>query len=95
MHGGKIRLNRLGIRKGADKMLSLKRITDDEHKEIHTISKTTPMHLFRPLFCVIPRLEAVKYHRKVPVRDRANPLAYEYIVADLPQISFDVIRIGK
>src|SRR5688500_14358554 len=33
LHGEKIKLNRLGIRKGADKMLSAGRITEDEHKD--------------------------------------------------------------
>lgn len=95
MHGEKIKLNRMGIRRGADRMLADKRISQEEHKEIVFISKKTPMHLFKPLLCVIPKIEALKYYRKVPINNRANPLSYEYIVADLPQSAFDIIRISK
>jgi hypothetical protein len=85
----------MGIRKGADKMLAAGRITPEQHSDIHTISKITPMHMFKPLLCVIPRLEAITYYQKVPIKRRANPLSYEYIVADLPQSAFDLIRISK
>jgi hypothetical protein len=93
LHGHKIDLNRMGIRKGADQMLTANRITPDEHAEIHTISTLSPLSAFQPLLCVIPRLEALKYYKKVPIADMANPLSYEYIVADLPQSAFDLIRI--
>lgn len=95
LHGDKINLNRMGIRKGADHMLAEGRITAEEHSDIHAISKLSPLSAFRPLLCVIPRVEAVKYYRKVPVADMANPLSYEYIVADLPQSAFDLIRISR
>lgn len=94
LHETKIRLNRMGIRKGAEAMKKLGRISDDAYKEIIAISKLTPMHQFRPLLCVISRLEAIPYYRKVDVKDRANPLSHEYIVADLPQSAFDVIKLG-
>lgn len=94
MHGQKIKLNRLGIRKGADEMLRRGRINDDIHREIITISKTAQPQQFRPLLCVISRLEAVPFYKKVDIKDRANPLSHEYIVADLPQSAFDIIRIG-
>jgi hypothetical protein len=76
-------------------MLSLGRITPEDHKEIIFISKKSPMHLFRPLLCIIPRLEAIKYYKKVPIQQKANPLSHEYIVADLHQSAFDVIGISK
>lgn len=94
LNGTKIKLNRMGIRKGADAMLSRGRITAETHGEIVAISKRAPMHQFKPLLCVIARLEAVPYYHKVDVRRMANPLAHEYIVADLPQAAFDVILIG-
>ncbi|ESY64812.1 hypothetical protein X742_24305 [Mesorhizobium sp. LNHC232B00] len=93
-HGTKIKLNRLGIRKGAENMARLGRITSDEMKEIHAISKIALDHQFKPLLCVISRLEAVPYYKRIDVNSRANPLSLEYIVADLPQSAFDVIRIG-
>lgn len=94
LHNSKIKLNRMGIRKGAGNMLRLGRISTDQHNEIVVISKVVPMHQFRPLLCIISRLEAVPYYQKVDVRSKANPLSHEYIVADLPQSAFDVIRIG-
>jgi hypothetical protein len=94
LHGTKINLNRMGIRKGAEKMAQQGRITMDEMREIHAITKVALPQQFKPLLCVISRIEAVPYFRKVGVKDRANPLAHEYIVADLPQSAFDVIRIG-
>lgn len=94
LHGTKIKLNRMGIRKGAEIMKKIGKISDDTYKEIITISKMAPTHQFKPLLCVISRLEAIPYYKKVDVRNKANPLSHEYIVADLPQSAFDVIRIG-
>lgn len=94
LHETKIKLNRMGIRKGAEAMKKIGRISDDTYKEIIAISKLTPMHQFRPLLCVIARIEAIPYYKKVDVKDRANPLSHEYIVSDLPQTAFDVIRLG-
>lgn len=94
LHNSKIELNRMGLRKGAEAMLQRKVITDESYKDIIAISKAVPMHQFRPLLCVIPRLEAIPYYQKVDVLSMANPLSHEYIVADLPQSAFDVIRIG-
>ena len=93
-HNTKITLNRRGIRKGADIMLKLGRINEDAHEEIIAISKLAKDQQFRPLLCVISRLEAVPYYNKVDIKDRANPLSHEYIVSDLPQSAFDIIKIG-
>lgn len=94
LHGTKIELNRMGIRKGAEVMQRRGFITDETCAEIIAISKAVPMHQFKPLLCVISRIEAVPYYQKVDVLSKANPLSHEYIVADLPQSAFDVIRIG-
>lgn len=94
LHNTKINLNRMGIRKGAGIMLKLNKINKDAHDEIVTITKLAKDQQFRPLLCVISRLEAVPYYQKVAVKDRANPLSHEYIVSDLPQSAFDIIRIG-
>lgn len=93
-HNTKIELNRRGIRKGASVMLQLNKISKETHDEIVLISKRANHQLFRPLLCVIPRLEAIPYYKKVNIKDKANPLSHEYIVSDLPQSAFDVIRIG-
>ncbi len=94
LHGMKIKLNRIGIRKGAEAMLKAGRITLEQKNEIVAISKKAPMHQFRPLLCVISRLEAVPFYKKVDIKNKANPLSHEYIVVDLPQSAFDVIRIA-
>ncbi len=94
LHNTKIKLNRRGIRKGANTMLKLNKITQEAHDEIVTISKRAKDQQFMPLLCVISRLEAVPFYRKVDVKDRANPMSHEYIVSDLPQSAFDIIRIG-
>lgn len=93
-HNTKIELNRRGIRKGAGVMLRLGKITQDEHDEILYITKEAKDQLFKPILCVIPRIEAVPYYKKVDVKDKANPLSHEYILSDLPQSAFDIIRIG-
>jgi hypothetical protein len=94
LHNSKIELNRMGIRKGAEIMRQRDIIDDETLKDIISISKAIPMHQFRPILCIIPRLEALPYYKKVDVLSMANPLSHEYIVADLPQSTFDVIRIG-
>ncbi|WP_155288011.1 hypothetical protein [Enterobacter cancerogenus] len=93
-HNTKIDLNRRGIRKGASIMLTLGKIDQDTHDEIVYISKHTKDQMFRPLLCVISRLDAVPFYKKVDVKERANPLSHEYILSDLPQSAFDIIRIG-
>lgn len=94
LHNTKIKLNRKGIRKGADTMLRLGKITQEAHDEIITISKKATNEQFRPLLCVISRVEAIPYYQKVDVNDRANPLSHEYILSNLPHNVFDIIKIG-
>ncbi|MDD9209466.1 hypothetical protein [Aeromonas dhakensis] len=94
LHNTKIDYNRRGIRKGASVMLQLGKITQEQHDEIVTITKIAKYQQFKPLLCVISRLEAVPYYQKVDVKDKANPLSHEYILSGLPQSAFDIIRIG-
>lgn len=75
-------------------MAERKVIDDDQRREIQAICKMAAPQQFRPLLCVISKVEAAPHYRKVDVKDRANPLSHEYILADLPQSAFDVIRIG-
>lgn len=94
MHNTKIKLNRRGIRNGAGIMLKLKKISQEIHDEIVVISKLAKDQQFKPLLCVISRTEALPFYQKVDVKKRANPMSHEYIVSDLPQTAFDIIRIG-
>jgi hypothetical protein len=84
-HGVKIRLNRLGIRKGAEAMHHRGIITESILTEISLIAKTADLGQFRPLLCVISRLEAVPYYKTVAIGKKANPMSQEFILADLPQ----------
>ena len=94
LHGTLVGVKRLGIRRGADTMLERGKITEEQRDDIHHICEAAVLRHFRPILCVIPRLEALPYLKIVPVRSRANPLSQEYIVADAPTSSFDVIKIG-
>jgi hypothetical protein len=93
-HNTKVKLNRRGIRQGASIMLQLGKINKDAHDEIVEISKISYIGQFKPLLCVISRLEAIPFYKKIEIKNRANPLSYEYILSDLPQSAFDIIRIG-
>ncbi|MGQ8707169.1 hypothetical protein ACUTSW_14430 [Serratia sp. TSA_198.1] len=94
IHSSKIQLNRMGIRQGASINLRLGLINKEQHDDIVEISKLSDINLFRPLLCVISRVEAIPYYKKVAIKERANPLSYEYILSDLPESVFDIIRIG-
>lgn len=93
-HGYKIKQNRIAISKGARAMHARGVIGEDTMKKIIEIARKTPSVQFRPLMCVISRLEAVPHYREVAISQKANPLSHEYIVADLPQSAFDVISVG-
>ena len=94
LHNTLISVKRLGIKRGADVMVKRKKITQDEAGQIRAICEGAPLNLFAPLLCVIPRLEVVPYSQRVEVKSKAHPLSQEFVVADVPQDAFDVIRIG-
>ncbi len=93
-HGTLTKIKRMGIRRGADKMLQRGKINKKQRDDIHTICRDAKPELFRPLLCVIPRAEVIPYFQQVDVKAKASPLSQEYIVADVPTSAFDVIRIG-
>lgn len=94
LHETKIKQNRIGIKKGASSMLERGVIDGGQYQEVIEIARRSPMQQFRPLLCIISRVEAASYHQIIDIKKKANPLSHEYIVADLPQSAFDVIRIG-
>ncbi|WET03848.1 hypothetical protein [Flavobacterium sp. YJ01] len=94
LHNTKINFNKRGLRKGADFMFKLGKISQEQYEEIITITKFAKNEQFRPLLCVISRIEAVPYYQKVEIRAKANPLSHEYILSNLPQSAFDIIKIG-
>jgi hypothetical protein len=94
LHDTLISVKRLGLERGADVMVKRNKITQDQATEIQAICRLAPANQFKPLLCVIPRLEVVTYCQKVDVKAKAHPLSQEFVVADVPQSAFDVIRIG-
>ncbi|MBY5854312.1 hypothetical protein HFN51_27805 [Rhizobium leguminosarum] len=94
LHATLVGAKRVGIERGADFMVKRGKITDEQAREIQAICEIAPLNQFRPLLCVIPRLEVLPYSQTVDVRAKAHPLSQEYVVADVPQSAFDVIRIG-
>lgn len=94
LHDTLIRVKRLGVRRGADAMQRRGKITAKEAQEIQAICKLAPREQFRPLLCIIPRIEVVPYSQSVNVKAKAHPLSQEYVLADVPHTAFDVIRIG-
>jgi len=93
-HAHKIKALRVGIRRGAQVMAQRGKITASQMNDIFFMAKRLDKVMFRPLLCVISRLEAVPHYKAVPIGDKANALSHEYILADLPQSAFDVISIG-
>lgn len=93
-HGTLIKAKRAGIRRGADKMLERGTIDKNKRDEIHAICQIAPADHYRPVLCILPKTDVLRYIQDVPVKARANPLSQEYIVADVPNSAFDVIRIG-
>lgn len=70
------------------------KITSGQKDDILAICRrATPEH-FRPILCVLPKSEMLRFVQSVPVKARANPLSQEYIVADVPTDAFDVIKFG-
>ncbi|RYG56171.1 MAG: hypothetical protein EON56_04565 [Alphaproteobacteria bacterium] len=94
LHDTLIEAKRLGARRGADVMEKRGKITAEQAQEIRTICKIAPRDQFKPLLCVLPRKDALPYNQVVDVKSKAHPLSQEYVVADVPQTAFDVIRIG-
>lgn len=94
LHDTLIKVKRLGVRRGADAMERRGKITPEQARDIRTICKTAPREQFKPILCVLPRREVLPYSQAVDVKAKAHPLSQEYVVADVPQSAFDVIRIG-
>jgi hypothetical protein len=92
LHSSRIQANRDGIRKGANLMRSTGEITDKQLREIEQIVSAAAVADFRPLLYVIPFHLIAERVKSVPPADRAHPFSREYIIADLPRSSFDVLE---
>ena len=93
-HSEKIRLNKVGIKRGAQIMRQRGIITEAQLKQIYAVVRLSQIGLFKPLLCIISSLAAQKYCTEVDISKKANPLSHEFIAADLPRTAFDVIALG-
>jgi hypothetical protein len=91
-HSTKIKLNKAGLRHGADVTRRLGFIDDSQRLEIVAKIKRARFAEFRPLLYVIPFPLVRGILKLVPVTQRANPLADEFIIERLPRATFDIIN---
>jgi hypothetical protein len=94
LHSEKINANRVGIQRGALKMLERGVIDQKTAERIQNTAIVAPVASFRPLLCVISADRAHEHCTEVDITAMANPLSQEFIVEDLPRTAFDVISIG-
>jgi hypothetical protein len=92
-HSAKVNENKAGILRGA----AIKRaggvISDSQQHEIGSILEQASGRDFRPLLYVIPFHAVRSLAQRVPVAQRAHPLAREYIVESLRRDLFDVLEL--
>ncbi|MEA2204241.1 MAG: hypothetical protein QOE77_1017 [Blastocatellia bacterium] len=88
----KIRLNKAGLRRGANSRHSQGVINDFQRLEILDKVRLAQISDFKPLLYVIPYSLVSGLLSTVPVKHRANPLSEEYIITRLPRSSFDIIN---
>lgn len=92
VHSLKIQSNRVGIRTGASSKRNAGQITEEQLLEIEQIVSAAKPADFRPLLYVIPFQLVAEQAKPVPPADRAHPFSQEYIIKDLPRLSFDVLE---
>jgi hypothetical protein len=92
-HSAKVEQNRNGILRGAQVKRSGGIISENQERDIASAVELADIRDFEPLIYVIPYGKVARLAKEVPVRDRAHPLAREYIVESLPRKWFDLIRL--
>ena len=79
---------------GANVRLKQGVITDEQYKEIISIVDGTELADFRPLLYVIPFALVSAIVKRVPIGEKAHPLATEYIIDYLPKEFFEVLEFN-
>jgi CheY-like chemotaxis protein len=92
-HSDKIRSNAAGILRGAELHRAAGDITADQYEEIKQIIEHAETADFRPLLYVIRRDLVEDMLVKVPVGQKAAPLAPEFVIERLPWFLFQVLEI--
>jgi hypothetical protein len=94
-HSAKIKANRYGIVKGAEKNCAEGKITRKQLREIREMVKNAETLSFIPLLYIIPFASVVNMIKDAPIHARANPLSKEYIIERLPRSHFDFIEFRR
>jgi hypothetical protein len=94
-HSAKIAANRLGLKRGADAMLTRGVITAAERNNIYAAVDLLTNAEFRPVLYVIPAAPVRALLKSVPPGSAANPLAAEYIIENLQTNQFDPIFLEE
>jgi hypothetical protein len=82
---------RAGLRKGAKVKKRTGILSDDLHREVTQIIGSTRPNHYRPVLYIIRRDVVTSRMQTVPVKRRANPLAFEYVIPDLKETEFEAL----
>ncbi len=94
-HSSLIKMNKIGLKRGAKYKLAAGVITQNEYQIIiHKINKAS-ISDFRPLIYLIPASIIKDRMKPVPVKMIANPLGSEYRVEDLLEGEFEIIELNS
>ena len=85
----------MGILNGATRKRSAGAITEEQEREIGGIVELAETRDFRPLLYVIPYTNVLSIVQNVPVKEKAHPLAEEYVIEELPRQCFDIIELQR
>ncbi|MDP1809702.1 MAG: hypothetical protein Q8L35_09255 [Actinomycetota bacterium] len=93
-HSVLIKENIFGIKNGILAKEKAKIITRTQGDEIRSIIQEAQVSDFRPLIYIIPFTKAVRELCIQPhVKERAHPLAEEFVIKELPRSMFDIIEL--
>lgn len=92
-HSINIQRNRAGLKEGAAKMAASGKIKEEIKNLIVELSELAEHEHFEPLIYVIPSEKVNSRVKVVPQTSKANVLSLEYIIADLCDSEFDIIKL--
>ena len=94
-HAQEINNNKAGILKGADIKLKSGIINDTQFIEIQNMVSLSEMHHFCPVIFIIHSRSAKNRSIKVPRDHAASFVSDEYIIEDLKENEYDLIRLSS
>jgi len=91
----KIKLNKLGLKKGASAQLRRGVITQEQFGSITDLIKRATIKDFSPyIYLIRADLVAPARIEQVSVNKTANPLGIEFRIMDLDRSEFEIIEVG-